>query len=91
MDCARCGHSEEKHCKSGVKHVNHKQEMWPVPNHWHICAVKHCLLALCSCVDFVAPQLFNERETAEDNENWLCAIARDDRAEQRANRSQSRI
>lgn len=55
MNCDRCDHSIEKHCKSGVKHVNHKQEMWPVAKDWHICKVRHCLLPLCSCVDFVEP------------------------------------
>lgn len=55
MKCARCDHEESQHCKSGVKHVDHKQEMWPKPTRWHICTVKHCLLPLCSCVDFVAP------------------------------------
>lgn len=54
--CSRCGHALSRHCPSGVKHVNHKQEFWPKPDSWNICATRHCLEVLCSCVDFKEKQ-----------------------------------
>ena len=58
MKCARCDHDLSKHCPGHVRHVDHKYEMWPQapPGSIRVCEVRHCLLPLCSCVNFIEPK-----------------------------------
>lgn len=50
--CAHCDHALSAHCKGGVKHVYHKDDMVKDPR-VTVCETRHCLNPLCSCVDFV--------------------------------------
>jgi hypothetical protein len=54
MDCERCGHPTERHCKGGVQHVSQYKGA-SVNEVKRICVGRHCLNPLCSCVDFVEP------------------------------------
>jgi hypothetical protein len=61
MNCARYGCSLKDHCKGGVEHSNYKEEARMVPLKWRRpskpCQVRHCLVPLCSCVDFVESEV----------------------------------
>jgi hypothetical protein len=53
-DCARCHCPEAKHCKGGIVHVGGYK---PSQEYVTTCVSRHCLTVLCSCVDYIAPDL----------------------------------
>lgn len=75
MKCERCDHPEADHCKGGKTHQEWKesQRQWVVTR-FTVCVSRHCDQPVCSCVDFVAPEVI---ETPAEREAWLDAIARD--------------
>jgi hypothetical protein len=59
VNCARCSHPLSKHCKGEQQHSDYKEESRLIDVEYRtktfICHVRHCLNALCSCVDFIEP------------------------------------
>jgi hypothetical protein len=53
MTCARCTHALADHCKGSVSHSDMKDQRPGWPARQTVCATRHCLHPLCSCVDFV--------------------------------------
>lgn len=51
-----CGAPLSKHCKGGERHTDYKEDARMVAysdrRRTVICKTRHCLAALCSCVDF---------------------------------------
>lgn len=60
MNCARCDHQESDHCKGGDLHSCHKEDVRMIPIKYRvgsvICASRHCLQPLCSCIAFIEPK-----------------------------------
>lgn len=59
MICSRCGHEDQRHCKSGVWHTSAKEDsrMLAIRDRKGDirCTTRHCLEPLCSCVDLIPP------------------------------------
>ena len=52
MNCTRCQHPLDQHCKSEVAHADMKDEKPGITPRVTVCHTRHCLNPLCSCVDF---------------------------------------
>jgi hypothetical protein len=52
MKCQRCDHDQTDHCKGSKLHSALKDE-GRVESRQTLCTTRHCLMPLCSCVEFV--------------------------------------